>query len=93
MQLIVGCGPKWPKRENDIFLDCRKFDNVDVVHDLNETNSFKTGYSYDKLFDSTMFALHHLDQLQERADNIRKYVQTYTWDYWMTKINDILCNL
>ena len=61
--------------------------------DLNETNSFKTGYSYDKIFDSTMFALHHPDQLQERADNIRKYVQTYTWDYWMTKINDILCNL
>jgi len=25
MQLIVGCGPNWPKRENDIFLDCRKF--------------------------------------------------------------------
>jgi hypothetical protein len=61
--------------------------------DLNETNSFKTGYSYDKLFDSTMFALHHPDQLQERADNIRKYVQTYTWDYWINKINDILCSL
>ena len=37
MQLIVGCGPNWPKRENDIFLDCRNFDNVDVVHDLNIT--------------------------------------------------------
>lgn len=61
--------------------------------DLNETNSFKTGYSYDKIFDSTMFALHHPEQLQQRADNIRTYVQTYTWDYWMIKINDILCNL
>jgi predicted SAM-dependent methyltransferase len=37
MQLIVGCGPNWPKRENDIFLDVRPFDNVDVVHDLNFT--------------------------------------------------------
>jgi len=61
--------------------------------DLNETNSFKTGYSYDKIFDSTMFAINHPHQLQERADNIRNYVQTYTWDYWMTKINNIICSL
>lgn len=61
--------------------------------DLNDSNSFKTGYSYDKLFDATMFAINHPDQLKEKSDNIRKYTQTYTWDYWMDKINQILCSL
>lgn len=59
--------------------------------DLNSDNSFKTLYSYDKLFDATMFAINHPDQLKEKSDNIRKYTQTYTWDYWMGKINEILC--
>ena len=35
MQLIVGCGPNWPKRNGDVFLDVRPFPGVDVVHDLN----------------------------------------------------------
>ena len=61
--------------------------------DLNDSNSFKTGYSYDKLFDATMFAINHPDQLKEKSDNIRKYTQTYTWDYWMDKVNQILCSL
>jgi hypothetical protein len=61
--------------------------------DLNDSNSFKTGYSYDKLFDATMFAINHPDQLKEKSDNIKTYVQTYTWDYWMYKINEILCSL
>ena len=66
---------------------------IDGDDDLNESNSFKTGYSYDKLFDATMFAINHPDQLKEKSDNIRKYTQTYTWDYWMDKINQILCSL
>lgn len=38
-RLIVGCGKNTIKedQENDVFLDIRKFDNVDVVHDLNIT--------------------------------------------------------
>jgi predicted SAM-dependent methyltransferase len=35
MRLIVGCGQKEKDRPDDIFLDIRKFKNVDVVHDLN----------------------------------------------------------
>ena len=61
--------------------------------DLNDTNSFRTGYSYDKLFDATMFALHHPDQLKQRADNMKAHIQKYSWYYWMDKINEILCNL
>lgn len=59
--------------------------------DLNETNSFKVGYSVDKLYDAVMFALTHKDELDKRANKIREYVQTYTWDYWMQKINEIIC--
>ena len=61
--------------------------------DLNDSNSFKTGYSYDKLFDATMFAINHPDQLKQKSENIKKHIQTYTWDYWMDKINQIICSL
>lgn len=61
--------------------------------DLSDDNCFKTGYSYDKLFDATMFGINHPDQLKKRADNIRNHVERYTWDYWMTIINHILCGL
>ena len=60
--------------------------------DLNETNSFKVGYSIDKLYDATMFALTHKDQLNHRANNIREHVKLYNWDYWMAKINEIICS-
>jgi len=59
----------------------------------NDSNSFKTGYSYDKLFDATMFAINNPEQLKQRSENIKAHVQTYTWDYWMYKINQILCSL
>jgi hypothetical protein len=61
--------------------------------DLNDNNSFKTGYSYDKLFDATMFAINNPEQLKQRSENIKAHVQTYTWDYWMIKINQIICSL
>jgi|694.fasta_scaffold18600_21 hypothetical protein len=61
--------------------------------DLNDSNSFKTGYSYDKLFDATMFAINNPEQLKQRSENIKAHVQTYTWDYWMAIINQILCSL
>lgn len=35
-RLILGPGKHWPKEDGDIFLDVRKFENVDFVHDLNE---------------------------------------------------------
>jgi hypothetical protein len=61
--------------------------------DLNDSNSFKTNYSYDKLFDATMFAINNPEQLKQRSENIKSHVQTYTWDYWMYKINQIICSL
>lgn len=33
-RLICGPGPRWEKKEGDVFIDRIKFPNVDVVHDL-----------------------------------------------------------
>lgn len=35
-RLICGPGPRWEKKEGDIFCDIRPFPNIDVVHDLNK---------------------------------------------------------
>ena len=58
--------------------------------DLNEQNSYRTGYDLDKVIDSTNYALENQKETQEKAKNALSYVQTYSWDYWMTKINEIL---
>ena len=60
--------------------------------DLNETNSYKTGYSYDKVLDATMFALNNPNDVKKKSVNCIKYVQDNTWDIWMPKINEILIN-
>lgn len=36
-RLILGPGPRWEKKEGDVFCDLRNFDNVDVQWDLNIT--------------------------------------------------------
>lgn len=58
--------------------------------DLNEENSYRTGYSVEKVYDSAIFALNNKKDLENRANAGRQYVQTYTWDYWMNQINQIL---
>lgn len=60
-RLILGPGPRWEKKESDIFCDIRQFENVDVVHDLNitpwpwEDNSF--------MHVSAVHLVEHLDSL------------------------------
>lgn len=58
--------------------------------DLNDENSYKTGYSFDKVLDSALFALNNKSDLEDKARYCRHYVQNYTWDYWMNQINKIL---
>lgn len=36
-RLILGAGKSWPKEPGDIFVDIRKFEGIDVAHDLNVT--------------------------------------------------------
>lgn len=35
-RLILGPGPRWIKEEGDTFCDIRPFDNIDVVHNLDQ---------------------------------------------------------
>lgn len=63
MQLILGCGPNWPKRENDVFVDCRKFDNVDKVHDLNVCP-----WPFDNNCANEIVAIHVVEHLNSLID-------------------------
>lgn len=58
--------------------------------DLNDQNSYKTGYSVDKIYDAALFAINHPKDLEQKRQNALKYVQEHNWDYWMAKINEIL---
>ena len=58
--------------------------------DLNASNSFKTAYNYDKVYESAKYALENKEEREKRAKAGLEYVQTYTWDYWMNQINQIL---
>lgn len=61
MQLIVGCGPNWPKRNGDVFLDVRPFAGVDVVHDL---NIIQWPFADDSMNEiSAIHVVEHLDSL------------------------------
>ena len=58
--------------------------------DLNTSNSFKTAYNYDKVYECAKYALENKEEREKRAKAGLEYVQTYTWDYWMNQINQIL---
>lgn len=60
--------------------------------DLNDQNSYKTKYDLDKVIDSANFALSNPVHFEDIKNNAYWYVQKYTWDYWMDKINQILCS-
>ena len=60
--------------------------------DLKESNSYRTKYDYEKLLWTTKYALYAQQDTQKRAENALLYVQTYTWDYWINKINEIICD-
>jgi hypothetical protein len=60
--------------------------------DLNDQNSYKTKYNLDKVIDSANFALNNPVHFADIKNNAYWYVQTYNWDYWMDKINKILCS-
>ena len=58
--------------------------------DLNASNSFKTAYNYDKVYECAKYALENKEERKKRAKAGQDYVQTYTWDYWMKQINQII---
>ena len=58
--------------------------------DLNASNSFKTTYNIDKVYEFAKYALENKEEREKKAKAGYEYVQTYTWDYWMNQINQIL---
>ena len=56
--------------------------------DLNETNSFKVGYNLEEVYSAVMESL--TTDISEKRENCYKHIETYSWDYWMTKINNII---
>jgi predicted SAM-dependent methyltransferase len=73
MQLIVGCGPNWPKRKDDIFLDVRPFAGVDVVHDLDDCPwPFKTD-SFNEV--SAIHVVEHLQNLIAFMDECHRILK------------------
>jgi hypothetical protein len=59
--------------------------------DLTEENSYKVGYSVDKLYDAAMFALQNKEETERRAKNMKYHIQTFTPEYWLNQVNQILC--
>jgi hypothetical protein len=59
--------------------------------DLNNDNSFRCLYDEVALYETAKIALCGTIR-QQKADKCREYVQTYSWDYWMNQINQIICN-
>lgn len=60
----------------------------DLIH---EHNCLKVGYNINQLYEATKRILkdEHLRlRLQEQC---YKHIEEYSWDYWMEKINKILC--
>ncbi len=60
--------------------------------DLNLDNSFRCLYDEVDLYNTAKLALNGENIRQKKADLCREYVQTYSWDYWMKQIDEILCN-
>lgn len=69
-RLIVGCGPRWPKRNDeqyqDYLLDVRPFPNVDFVIDLNKTPWPFENDSFDEV--SAIHVVEHLNSLIDFMD-------------------------
>jgi hypothetical protein len=59
--------------------------------DLTNDNSFRCLYDEVALYETAKFALNSPIR-QQKADLCREYVQTYSWEYWMNQINQIICN-
>lgn len=54
-------------------------------------NAVKLPYTEQALYNGAKILLTNENLYNQLAENCISYVQTYDWDYWMEKINNILC--
>jgi len=73
MQLVVGCGPNWPKRPNDVFLDIRPFDGVDVIHNLDQCPWPFNENTFDEI--SAIHVVEHLQNLLDFMDECHRILK------------------
>lgn len=59
----------------------------DLIH---EQNCLRCGYNEDELYSITKRLLDDVELRSNITENAAAYVQKYSWDYWMPKINDII---
>lgn len=61
----------------------------DLIH---MSNSLVSGYNINALYNNALLLLNNQSLRNELSYNCIEYVQKYNWDYWMKKINEILCS-
>lgn len=65
-KLILGCGPRHVKLEDEVLVDIRPFPNVDIVWDLNKPWEFAKDRSF--VHASAVHVVEHLDSLLHFMD-------------------------
>lgn len=59
---------------------------------INLHNCYRTTYNEKNLYEAALSLLKNEHRRKEMADNCIRYVEQYSWEHWMDKINHILCN-
>jgi hypothetical protein len=61
--------------------------------DLDHENSIKVGYDKRALLGAAQVLLHNglKDQRERRAQKCYEHIEKYSWGYWMSQVNEIIC--
>jgi hypothetical protein len=70
---------------DDDLIYTEEFDECDYA------NCIRTKYSLKEMFESAAFILTSKSNYTLLSYNCIEYVKKYNWDYWMHKINNLLC--
>ncbi len=59
---------------------------------INNVNCIRVPYGYvDVMYDKAKYLLDNDEIRQQMADRCVEHVQSYSWEYWISEINNILC--
>jgi hypothetical protein len=60
--------------------------------DLTMDNSYRCLYNEQMLYDEAKIALTSPNLTNKKAQICKEYAQQNTWDKWINKVNEIICN-
>lgn len=83
-----SCSPMEAMTKGTVTVRGIEFGDDDLTPDL----SYRCGYNEVELYETAKFALTETENRNQKAKLCLEYVQTYSWDYWMRKINQIICS-